>query len=109
MASYNNLGLPICVGSRVNIKDGIEIDRASNGAARGRSIYTSDKREFTLKHGGIDAEDRAALDAFYSANKTAEFDLTFDGVTYSCQFASAPKPEYIGANLADVTVDLVEI
>lgn len=107
MAAYP-ADLPVCIGTTVKVESGIEIDRATNGAARGRSLYTSDKRTFTLVHSALDAAQRATLAAFYASNKTVEFDFSFDGTTYACLFAAAPQPEWIGGGRAHLTVEIVE-
>lgn len=109
MATYPT-SLGICVGTRVKIESGIETDRATNGTPRGRSFFTSDKYTFRLEHKALDATARAELMAFYSANRLAnDISLTLDGATYTCMFADAPQPDYIGGWRAGMTVELMQV
>lgn len=109
MADYNSLNLPLTVGTRVKTDSGIETDRASNGAVRARSLYSNDKRTFTLKHVMLNATQRAALNAFYTDYKTTINSFSFDGTSYSVIFGDAPQYDYVGANYADASVELIEV
>ena len=107
MAAYPSL--PVCDGSKIERKSGVEIDRATNGAARGRNLYSADKSEFKLKHNLITAAQRTTLDAFYAANKNITFTFTFDGTTYTCLFSSAPQYEPLPGAYYDALVEMVEV
>lgn len=101
--------LPIEQSSRFAVESGTRIDRASNGAARGRRMYSAEKRAFVLRHPYLDATQAAALLAFYAANKDAEFDLVLLGTTYTCIFADAPQPAYHSGGYTSYTVELAEV
>lgn len=107
MAAYPSL--PFVNGSGDDLLDDLQIDRASNGKPRGRVLYTSEMRRFVLHHVGISAADLASVDAFYSANRAAEFDFTWDdGTTYTCIFARPPERRRV-SGVITVDVELLEV
>ncbi len=61
MAAYPSHGQ--VVGSNDPWLTGIQIDRAVNGGARGRSFYTSKKRRWTVRH-ILSAADAATFETF---------------------------------------------
>jgi hypothetical protein len=107
MAAYPTL--PISLGSKASPEAGIKIDRASNGAARGRRLYTADKRSFDILHAYLLPAQQTTLMDFYTANKDAEVDFTFTGVTYTCIFADAPQPEHHSGQYISYRVRLEEV
>jgi hypothetical protein len=103
--------LPISISSSASLDTDRQIDRASNGAARGRVFYTSAKRSFRLDHPALDATARAAFDVFYAANLATAFDFVWpvDSVTYTCIFSREPSYKPHGAGLTTITVELAEV
>jgi hypothetical protein len=95
MATFPTLSIAPGLDSTETTLDDLETDRATNGAPRSRSFYTLPKKKFDLVFSGCNATDKAAVEAFYSANKIISFSFTWvaDGVTYTCYF-SKPAPQY---------------
>jgi hypothetical protein len=90
---------------------GRQIDRASNGAVKARSFYTSVKKTFNLVHPGIADADKAAHQAFEAANRNIPFLFVWDadGATYTCLFGEgAPSYVPIAGGRWDIAVQLVE-
>lgn len=106
--SYPNFG--IIDTAKEMVDTDLQIDRATNGAARGRMFYTSPKRTFDFEHMLTTAE-RATLDAFYSSNMTASFTFTWplDGVSYTCIFGAAPVASPVTPGMVRMTVKLVQV
>ncbi len=67
------------------------IDRAEDGTARARS-FANDKARIKITHPWLDATEKAALDAFYLANRLLAITYVSpsDGVSRTCLFAAAP-------------------
>lgn len=72
---------------------GTQTARATNGRLRQRTLYPSDKADFQLVLWCNGAE-KAALDAFYAANRLADITYTdpADSAVYTVRFASPPLP-----------------
>lgn len=94
MATYPTL--PTRAGGDPQPIGGIEIDRAEDGTARGRSFYSSDKAKFSLEHPWLTAAQKTTLDNFYSANRLLAFDYAsgMSGATHSCLFSRPPAYIY---------------
>ncbi len=104
--------LPIAASqAQVAFETDRDIERASNGDARGRVFYTAEKRSFQFSHPGLSSADLATFNAFYVANLAAVFNFYWpaDGVTYSCLFAREPSYRFLGGGLAEVSVELAEV
>lgn len=82
--------------SRETWIDDIQVGRASNGAARGRALFTGRKLKLELSHVVL-REDADALLTFYDTNRLQSVDVTWsgDGITRTMLFASAPSIEPI--------------
>jgi len=108
MAAYPMLGQT--TQSRETIEDNVFIDRASNGTARGRVLWTAPKYTLQLQH-IVARADVDTLLAFYAANRALEVTVVWDGngQTYTMMFDGAPKPEHIGGLEWRVTTKLVEV
>jgi hypothetical protein len=77
-------------GSVAEIEDGRELVRATNGALKGRILYSSDKQKFTLQH-RLNSSDKSTLAAFYGTNSAITWTLVFDGGTSTCLFSRPPQ------------------
>ena len=107
------------VGSSEITLDDLQIDRASNGAPRGRAIYTIPKKTFSIKHAFVKSSDKTALETFYNAwragttpftTKFQAFNFTWvgDGAIHSCIFASPPQYELGSSMYWDISTELIE-
>ena len=94
MATYPTL--PTRAGGDPQPINGIEIDRAEDGTARGRSFHSTDKVRFSLEHPYLTATQKATLAAFYTTNRLLAFDYvsTSSGATHSCLFSRPPAYAY---------------
>lgn len=106
MADYP--AFPILRDSSAKPRDGLQIDRAVNGSARGRQLWTSAKVSLVLKHVLTDAE-RAALDAFYLANRGLE--VSVDNLLATGTFMIVAPPQYrqITVSMWEASVTLEEV
>ena len=107
MAAYPSLGQT--TQSREAWIDDVQIERASNGAARGRALFAGRKLELQIAH-VCERGDVATLLAFYDSNRLLPVDVTWagDGVTRQMLFAAAPDVQTEGGTLWRVTSRLVE-
>lgn len=85
------LPIPACgftVGSKPTIRDGLKLKESQSGLLKGWSTWAAKKRAFTLVFSLCTSAERAALEAFYDANKIAGgITFTFvDGVAYTVKF-----------------------
>lgn len=99
------------LGGAVTPIDDITIDRATNGAPRGRGFHDALRREFKIVHEPATMADKAALDAFYTANRLTSFTFVSDddGVGYTCIFAGPPVPKRLAGPLYSIAVTLVQL
>ena len=107
MAAYPNLGQTN--QSRESWADNMQIERASNGAARGRTLFAGRKLELQVSH--VCARSNVAtLLSFYDTNRLLPVDVTWagDGVTRQMLFAAAPDVQTEGGTLWRVTCRMVE-
>lgn len=72
--------------------DGVSFDRASNGALRGRAMWSAPRPKFRIRH-LLQTADKETLRAFYEANRAATFDFLWsgDGEIYEAAFSGPPK------------------
>ena len=107
MAAYPSIGQTS--QSRESWADDVQIERASNGAARGRALFIGRKLELQIAH-VVERSDVATLLAFYDANRLLPVDVTWagDGVSRAMLFAGAPDVQTEGGTLWRVTCRLVE-
>lgn len=89
--------------------DDLSIDRAVNGAAKGRAFFTAKKREFTVRHILTTAE-RATLDSFYDSNRTLTVAFTWsgNGSQYDVLFERPPQYKPFGGGLWAAEVRLIQ-
>lgn len=107
MAAYLNLGQTS--QSRESWIDDVQIERASNGSARGRALFAGRKLELQISH-VVERSDVATLLAFYDTNRLLPVDVTWvgDGVTRAMLFGSPPDVQPEGGAVWRVTSKLVE-
>ena len=107
MAAYPSLGQT--TQSREAWIDDVLIERASNGAARGRALFAGRKMTLQVAHLG-DRGDVATLLAFYDTNRLLPVDVTWagDGITRAMLFDGPPEVQPEGGTLWRVTSKLVE-
>jgi len=79
--------------STQEVLDDVQIDRASNGAAKGRAFYTAPKQKFTVVHDFLTADEKVVLMSFYTTNRLLEIDFLWvaDGTNYTCIFTAPPN------------------
>jgi hypothetical protein len=90
------------------LNDGREIVRATNGAAKVRQSYPSDKKAFTLLH-RLKSAEKTTLSNFYGTNRDITWTLVFDGTTSTCVFAGPPRYQPLPGSLYNVTVRAEEV
>lgn len=107
MAAYPSLGQTS--QSRESWADDVQIERASNGSARGRALYAGRKLELQVSH-VVERGDVATLLAFYDSNRLLPVDVTWagDGITRAMLFDGAPDVQPEGGTLWRVTSRLAE-
>ncbi len=108
MATYPTL--PTRAGGDPQPINGIEIDRAEDGTARGRSFHSSDKVRFSLDHPWLTSTQKAELAAFYTTNRLIEFDYESisSGATHSCLFSKPPAYIYQPGGYWSAKVEMEE-
>lgn len=109
MATYPTL--PVRHGADPKPINQVEIDRAEDGTGYARSFYSADKMHFSLEHPWLTTAQKAALDAFYSANRLLDFDYESpaSGMTHTCIFAKAPAYEYHRPGFWTARVEMEEV
>ncbi len=72
--------------------DGLEPERATNGALKLRRLWTADKMAFEVGH-VLTAGEKATLDAFYAANKDLDVTYTWrpTATAYTVRFVAPPR------------------
>lgn len=108
MAAYPTLGQT--TQSREAWIDDVQIERASNGAARGRALFAGRKLELQIDH-VVERADVDSLLAFYDTNRLLPVDVTWagDGVTRSMLFSGPPDVQPEGGTLWRVTSKLEQV
>jgi hypothetical protein len=89
-------------------EDGLQPERATNGAIKLRRLWTADKASFEIGH-ILSATQKATLDAFYVANKDLDVTYTWPptGAAYTTRFSAPPRYTPRGFNF-EARVRLVE-
>jgi hypothetical protein len=107
MAAYPNLGQT--TQSSESWEDDVQIERASNGAARGRALFAGRKLTLQIAH-ICERSDVATLLSFYDSNRLLPVDVTWagDGVTRAMLFAGPPDVQTEGGTLWRVSCRMVE-
>lgn len=101
--------LPMLRDSSAEVLSGHEPVRATNGALHMRRMFSAEKRDFVLLH-ILTADNRAALEAHYTANKDAQFTLYWPetGQNYTVSYAAAPQYDKAGMRYSRARVTLME-
>ncbi|CAH1387015.1 hypothetical protein [Candidatus Nitrotoga sp. M5] len=109
MATYPTL--PTRPGGDPKPINGIEIDRAEDGTARGRSYHSSEKSRFVLDHPWLTFAQKDALATFYATNKLIPFDYysITSAATHSCLFSAPPAYEYHASGYWTAKVEMEEV
>ena len=107
MAAYPTL--PYCRGSERAIRSGVEIDLATDGTVRGRRFYAEDLYEFHLVHHAITGTQKDSLLSFWSSNRTALIEYTWDedSAVYEVYFAAPPRIVFLRGDHYTAEVDLI--
>lgn len=107
MAAYPSLGQT--TQSREAWIDDVQIERASNGTARGRALFAGRKLTLQVAH-VVERGDVTTLLSFYDSNRLLPVDVTWagDGATRAMLFDSSPDVQPEGGTLWRVTSRLVE-
>lgn len=110
MDAFPTLSYNPSLSSDEETLDDVQVDRASNGAARARAFYTGPKKKFSIVFEDLSAGDKATVHAFYLAHRLLTFTFTWaaDGVTYTCIFSVAPKYQVVAGGRWTVTVKMEE-
>ena len=75
------------------------LDRATNGKARVRSFFTTEKKLFKVVHQFMTSTQKAQIESFYTVNQNLEFLFLWipDNTVYTCVF-DATDPVYTQAH-----------
>ena len=111
MSAYPTFTYNPAQSSTEEVLDDVQVDRASNGAAKGRAFYTTPKLKFTVVHEALTSAEKATLMTFYNDNRLLEVDFTWaaDSVTYTVIFSAAPKPMIAPGLRWTVTTELEQV
>lgn len=96
-------------GSTVETDFGVQFNRASNGAARGRSFYTSGKKKFKVIH-WLSAAQLTSYRSYLSGILSSTDTFTWvDGSTYTIIFGEGSlKEKPLGGGFTETEVELLE-
>lgn len=89
-------------------QDGRQVVRATNGAAKARILFSSDKQTFRLVH-RLKAAEWTTLNTFYGSNRGTSFTLAIGGGTSTCIFAEPPQKKLLPGGLYSVQVSAEEV
>lgn len=111
MSAYPTFTYNPSQSSAEELLDDVQIDRASNGNARGRAFYTAPKKKFTVVHEALTDAEKTTLVAFYTANRLLEVTFVWvaDGLSYACIFTAPPKPAIAPGLRWAVTTQLEQV
>lgn len=109
MAAYPTL--PTEYGLTQNTDSGRQINRASNGAARGRVFFTAAKSTFKIKHKALTTAQLASFTGHYAAHLDDSFSYTnpHDSASYTVIYASEPTYTPEKGTRTTVDVELTEV
>lgn len=90
--------------------DDINVQRASNGAARGRVLWSGVKRRFNIEHDLLHSE-VADLRDFYADHRAEPFEFVWsmDGQTYVVMFTASIRERPNGGLRSRISVTLEEV
>jgi hypothetical protein len=66
--------------------DDLQLDRATNGAARGRALYAARKLRIRAAYKALTTAQRAQIEAHYDAHRGADFAFVWRGTTYTVAY-----------------------
>lgn len=95
------------VNSSDGAEDDIRVERSSNGTTRGRIMWASAKKVFTLEH-VLTSDQVDTLEAFYVAERGQTFDFVWgrNNSTHTVFFQVPPQYTPLGGNLFTASVTL---
>lgn len=97
-------------GSVAEYVDGLTLTRASNGAVRGRNLFTARKSTFKLLMPYLTSAQKTTLVSFYDTNRNLSFNLTWiDGAVYVVLFSEPPRLMPHPGGWFDASVSLTEV
>lgn len=89
--------------------DDVKIDRASNGAARGRALYAAPRLRLTAAFRALTPAQRATVDDHYQAHRSTPFSVVWRSQTYTMLYASVPRWSRIGGVRWNLSVTLEQV
>ena len=98
--------LPFDAEHTEELLDDLKIDRATNGAARGRALYAAPKLRLNAAFRALTAAQRAIVDAHYLAHRSTSFAVLWRGQTVTMLYTGAPRWSRIGGVLWNLSVTL---
>lgn len=102
--------IDLAYGSDVQVLDDLQMQRATNGALRGRSYYAGGKVAVKAVHSRITTAEKNELLAFYQANKNQPFVFVWvDGTPYTVVFTAAPKTTLVPVMRWDVEMKMEQV
>lgn len=107
MAAFPNL--PFDAETTEELLDDLKVDRATNGAARGRALYAAPKLRLNAAFRALTPAQRATVDAHYTAHRAASFAVLWRGQSVTMAYASAPRWSRIGGVRWNLNVALEQI
>lgn len=107
----NYPSLPMAYSSTKTLGSDRQIERASNGTARGRVLFTGVKAKFQVHHENLNAAQMTQFRDFYSANLAVPFMLVWPAtaVSYTCIFVSDPVETPLVGLGTNVSFDAEEV
>jgi len=93
--------------------DDVQLSRATNGSLKGRSLYASPKKKFSVNFEAVEDAEKITFDTFYNTNRNLVITFTWsaNATTYNCIMTSPPKANIIRPYplLWKVTFELAEV
>jgi len=107
MAAFPNL--PFDADTAEELLDDLKLDRASNGAARGRALYATPKLRLAAAFRALTTSQRNTIDTHYINHRDTGFPLAWRGQTLTVAYASPPRWSRIGGVLWNLNLTFEEV
>lgn len=99
----------IMIGASVAVDTGVQIERATNGSARGRSFFAAPKKRFRVAH-VLNASQLTSFRAYIAAMTSDSFTWPGDGLSYTVVLSGDPKEKPLGGGVyTEVELELSEV